>query len=78
MVTMQTNHKPTISTRLKSTDLATIDMIAEALGQSRSEWLYQLIRQELGQADVTTVAALAVRMTLVEKRLGILGKALTG
>jgi metal-responsive CopG/Arc/MetJ family transcriptional regulator len=41
--------KPTIATRIAAAELAEIDALIQETGQSRSEWLNQLITQILSK-----------------------------
>ena len=69
--------KPTIATRIAAAELAEIDALIQETGQSRSEWLHQLIKEALGH-DVPTVRSMAARLAMLETRLAMLGKQLTG
>jgi len=61
--------KPTIGTRLEPEELEQIDQICEELGESRSSWLYNLIRESIGVGTVATVKNLAHRVTALERKL---------
>ena len=68
--------KPTIATRIAAAELAEIDALIQETGQSRSEWLNQLIKEALGH-DVPTVRSMAARLAMLETRLAMLGKQLS-
>ncbi|MBW4523390.1 MAG: hypothetical protein KME16_27440 [Scytolyngbya sp. HA4215-MV1] len=61
--------KPTIGTRLESDELEQIDRICEELGESRSSWLYNLIRESIGSGTVATVKSLSHRVAVLERKL---------
>jgi metal-responsive CopG/Arc/MetJ family transcriptional regulator len=65
---MKTN-KPTIATRIAADELAQIDAMIQEMGQSRSEWLYQIIREALGHSDAQTVQSMATRLAALERKL---------
>lgn len=66
--------KTTIGCRVTEDEMTEIDSIAGEMGVSRSEWLYQLIREALGLTPVETVRSLATRVKALEERLGRLAK----
>jgi hypothetical protein len=66
--------KPTIGTRLEPEELEQIDQICEELGESRSSWLYNLVREALGKTRVDTVRALSTRVAALERKLGRLAQ----
>lgn len=66
--------KPTIGTRLEPEELKQIDLICLELGESRSSWLYNLVREALGETRVDTVRALSTRVSALERKLGRLAQ----
>lgn len=64
----QKQEKPTIGCRVNPSDLAEIDSIIAETGQSRSDWLLQLVRQALGQ-DAATVQGMDARIAALERKL---------
>jgi hypothetical protein len=70
----QVESKPTIGCRILQAEMGQIDALISETGQSRSDWLYQLIREALGKTDIATVRAMAVRIEALEKKLARLAK----
>ncbi|MBD2078951.1 ribbon-helix-helix protein, CopG family [Leptolyngbya sp. FACHB-17] len=65
---MKTN-KPTIAARIEVNEMQQIDALIQETGQSRSEWLHQLIKQELGQSNSQTVRSMGARIATLERKL---------
>lgn len=70
--------KETIGSRIPPDWLTEIDAICKETGQTRSEWLYNLIGAELNKTDVNTVNAMGERLLLVEKKLSRLATSVVG
>ena len=77
MISHSKRNKLAIGTRIAAAELAKVDAIIQETGQSRAEWLNQLIKEALGH-DVPTVRSMAARLAMLETRLAMLGKQLTG
>lgn len=60
--------KPTIGCRITQKEMNQIDEVIEQTGESRSQWLYNLIRQELGQKPLETVKGMSDRISALERR----------
>lgn len=66
---MAKTEKPTLSCRAEKSVVAEVDAIAKEIGQSRSEWLYNLVLEALGKTPVATVQKMNDRITALEKKL---------
>jgi hypothetical protein len=66
--------KITIGCRVTTDELHQIDGIAAEIGQSRAEWLHNLVREALGQTPVDTVRSLGTRVKAIEDRLSRLAR----
>lgn len=66
--------KVTIGCRVEESELKEIDLTCQQLGQSRSDWLYGLIREALGKAPALTAKSLATRVKALEDRLARLAR----
>lgn len=63
------SERPTLGCRVTKDEMKRIDELLGEIGQSRSDWLYQLIKQELGETDVQTVRGMSERIAALEKKL---------
>lgn len=61
--------RPTLSCRLESEKMQRLDQMLEEMGQSRSDWLYQLVSREMGEVDAQTVRSMSDRIAALEKKL---------
>jgi len=66
----QKQEKPTIGCRVTPEDMREIEAIITETGQSRSDWLLQLVREALGRGEAATVQKMNDRITVLERKLG--------
>ena len=61
--------KETIGVKVPAEWKEQIKQLAEGLGLSPSEWLYSVVGEALGKADVNRVNSLVERVEALEKKL---------